>query len=295
MAITITAALVQKLRSRTGAGMMDCKKALEAAEGDLDAAAHAMRKAGQIQAEKKSSRIAAEGLVLIKSIAGHSVIIEVNCETDFVSRDEHFKQFAEGVAQLAVEHKIDSLASILSAYFPETGQSVENTRQGLIAKLGENIQIRRLALVTAQPGMLLGTYVHMERIGAIVQLQGGDEQLARDLALHIIANHPLVISSEDVSNEVLAKEREIFTAQAQASGKPQAVIEKMIEGRINKFIDEMSLLSQAFVKNDTIRIKDLLDNAQAKVISFVRYAVGEGLEKPTGDFAEAVMAQVNAQ
>lgn len=294
MATTITATLVQKLRSRTGAGMMDCKKALEAAEGDIDAAADAMRKSGKIQAEKKSARIAAEGLVLIKSNSGYSIILEINCETDFVSRDENFTQFAEEVTQLALDKKIESVASLLTASPVTGGQTVENKRQNLIAKLSENIQIRRLALVTAQSGSLLGAYVHMGRIGAIVELQGGDEQLAKDLALHIIANNPLVISSDDVSNEVLAKEREIFTAQAQASGKPQAVIDKMIEGRIHKFLDGVSLLGQSFVKDETIHIKELLERSQAKVVRFIRFAVGEGIEKPTEDFAKAVMDQVKA-
>lgn len=294
MAIAITAALVQELRTRTGAGMMDCKKALVAAEGNLDAAAEAMRKSGQIQAEKKSGRIAAEGLIVIKSNADLAIILEINCETDFVSRDENFKQFADDVAQLALDNKLESVASLLTTVFPKTGLTVETTRQNLIAKLGENIQIRRLIRVYSQPDRVLGAYVHTGRLGAIVQLQGGDEQLAKDLALHIIANNPLVISAADVSNEVIAKEREIFTAQAQASGKPPAVIDKMIEGRIAKFLNEVSLLGQPFIKDETITVKGLLDGAQAKVISFVRFAVGEGIEKPTEDFAEAVMAQIKS-
>lgn len=294
MATPITAALVQELRARTGAGMMDCKKALTAAEGNLDAAAEAMRKSGQIQAEKKSGRIAAEGLILIKSNAERSIILEINCETDFVARDENFKQFAEAVTQLALDKHIDSVEALLASSFPTTGESVETTRQNLIAKLGENIQIRRLAFVEAKAGSVIGAYVHTGRLGTIVQLQGGNEQLAKDLALHIIANNPLVVSADDVSNDVIAKEREIFTAQAQASGKPPAVIDKMIAGRVAKFLDEVTLLGQAFIKDETVNVKTLLERSQAKVIGFVRFAVGEGIEKPKEDFAEAVMAQVKA-
>ncbi|WP_218813504.1 translation elongation factor Ts [Rickettsiella endosymbiont of Dermanyssus gallinae] len=294
MVTPITAALVQELRARTGAGMMDCKKALTAAEGNLDAAADAMRKSGQIQAEKKSGRIAAEGLIVIKSNAERSIILEVNCETDFVARDENFKQFVDAVTQLALDKHIDSVETLLAASFPGTGESVETTRQNLIAKLGENIQIRRLAFVDAKAGGVIGSYVHTGRLGTIVQLQGGDEQLAKDLALHIIANNPLVVSADDVSNDVIAKEREIFTAQAQASGKPQAVIDKMIAGRITKFLNEVTLLGQPFIKDETMNVEKLLRESQAKVVGFVRFAVGEGIEKPKEDFAEAVMAQVKA-
>ncbi|WP_342219501.1 translation elongation factor Ts [Rickettsiella endosymbiont of Miltochrista miniata] len=290
----ITAAMVQALRARTGAGMMDCKKALESVGGDLDAAVKAMRESGQIQAEKKSGRVAAEGLVVIKSKSalGPAVILEVNCETDFVARDENFKQFAEKVAQCALDHQIASIASLLAYICADSGESVEKTREGLVAKLGENIQLRRLQLVTEQADIVLGSYVHMGRIGVIVQLKGGDEPLAKDLALHIIANNPMVISADDIAEQILAKEREIIMTQSQGSGKPQAVIDKMVEGRLNKFRDEMSLLGQTFVKDPDIRVGQLLKNAGAEVISFVRFAVGEGIEKPSEDFAEAVMAQV---
>jgi len=286
--------MVQALRARTGAGMMDCKKALESVGGDLDAAAEAMRKSGQIQAEKKSGRIAAEGLIIIKSkgVTGPSIILEVNCETDFVARDENFKQFAEKTAQCALDHQIAKLESLLAFTFADTGETVEKTREALVAKLGENIQIRRLQLVGVQTDTLLGSYVHMGRIGAIVQLKGGDEQLAKDLALHIIANNPVVISADDIAEQILAKEREIIMAQSQGTGKPQAVIDKMVEGRLNKFRDEMSLLGQAFVKDPNVRVGPLLKSAGAEILSFVRFAVGEGIEKPTEDFAEAVMAQV---
>ncbi|WP_342146344.1 translation elongation factor Ts [Rickettsiella endosymbiont of Aleochara curtula] len=292
----ITAAMVSALRARTGAGMMDCKKALESVGGDLDAAAEAMRKSGQIQAEKKSGRIAAEGLIVIKSKSaqGPAVILEVNCETDFVARDENFKQFVEKVAQCALDLQITNIAALLDTTCADSGESVEKTREALVAKLGENIQLRRLQLVAAQTDIILGSYVHMGRIGVIVQLKGGDEQLAKDLALHIIANNPMVISADDIAEQILAKEREIIMAQSQGSGKPQAVIDKMVEGRLNKFRDEMSLLGQAFVKDPNIRVGQLLETAGARIVSFVRFAVGEGIEKPTEDFAEAVMAQVKS-
>lgn len=293
--IIITAAMVQALRARTGAGMMDCKKALEAAGGDLDAASDVMRKSGQIQAEKKSGRVAAEGLIIIKTetVTGPAIILEVNCETDFVARDENFKQFSEKTAQCALDHQMTTVEALLNVTF-DTGETVEKAREALVAKLGENIQLRRLQLVAAKAGTVLGSYVHMGRIGAIVQLKGGDEQLAKDLALHIIANNPAVISADDIAEQIIAKEREIIMAQSQSSGKPQAVVDKIVEGRLNKFRDEMSLLSQVFVKDPDLRVGQLLKNAGAEVISFVRYAVGEGIEKPTEDFAEAVMAQVKS-
>lgn len=293
---TITAAMVQALRARTGAGMMDCKKALEATDGNLDAAAEAMRKSGQIQAEKKSGRIAAEGLIVIKTktVAGPAIILEVNCETDFVARDEHFKQFSEKTAQCALEHQIANIEALLDFTFTDTGETVKKSREALVAKLGENIQLRRLQRVAAKTDAVLGSYVHMGRIGAIVQLKGGNEQLAKDLALHIIANNPVVISADDIAEQIIVKEREIIMAQSQGSGKPQAVVDKMVEGRLNKFRDEMSLLGQAFVKDPNLRVGQLLKNAGAEIISFVRYAVGEGIEKPIEDFAEAVMAQVKS-
>lgn len=293
--ITITAAMVQALRARTGAGMMDCKRALESAGGDLDIAAEAMRKSGQIQAEKKSGRIAAEGLIVIKSqsVKGPAVILEVNCETDFVARDESFKQFAEKTAQCALDHQIASIESLLDYTFSDSGESVEKTREALVGKLGENIQLRRLHIVAEHTHTMLGIYVHMGRIGVIVQLKGGDESLAKDLALHIIANNPMVISVDEIAEPIVAKEREIIMAQLQgSSGKPQEVINKIAEGRLNKLLDEMSLLGQAFVRDPNIRVGQLLESTGAKVIGFVRFSVGEGIEKPTEDFAEAVMAQV---
>ena len=291
--ITIPAALVQELRARTGAGLMACKQALQSVNGDINAAADAMRKAGQVQAERKAGRVTAEGRILIKSIATLAVMLEINCETDFVARDDNFIHFAETVAQLAFENRIGSLEVLLKTPSPITGLSVEDTRQQLITKLGENVQIRRLVLIEAQPGAILGAYVHMERIGAVVELQGGSEQLATDLVLHVVANHPLVVTSEELSSDLLAKEQEIFTAQAQASGKPQVVIDKMVEGRLNKFIAEVCLLDQVFLKDETMTVKEVLLNAQANLVSFVRFSLGEGIEKSTENFADAVMLAQN--
>lgn len=296
MTTTITKEMIKELRDRTQGGMMDCKKALESVGGDLDAAVEAMRKAGQIQAEKKSGRIAAEGLIVIKSqsVKGPAILLEVNCETDFVARDENFKEFTQKTAQCALDHQITDITSLSDCKLTESGESVEKIRESLVAKLGENIQLRRLHVVAAQADILLGSYVHMGRIGTIVQLKGGNESLAEDLALHITANNPTVISADEIAEQMVAKEREIFMTQLQSSGKPQAIIDKMIEGRLNKFRDEMSLLGQEFIKDPNIRVGQLLESTGAKVISFVRFMVGEGIEKPTEDFAEAVMAQVKS-
>lgn len=296
MPTIITAAMVQALRARTGAGMMNCKRALESVGGDLDAAAEAMRKSGQIQAEKKSGRIAAEGLIISKSkaVMGPAIMLEVNCETDFVGRDENFKQFAEKTAECALEHQIVSIEALLAFTCAESGETVEKAREALVAKLGENIQLRRVHLVAPEAGIILGSYVHSGRIGAIVQLKGGNETLAKDLALHVIANNPTVISADDIAEQILSKEREIIMAQSQGSGKPLAVIDKIVEGRLSKFRDEMSLLGQPFIKDPTLRVEQCLESAGAKLVSFVRFAVGEGIEKSTEDFAEAVMAQVKS-
>ncbi|EDP45745.1 translation elongation factor Ts [Rickettsiella grylli] len=295
MTIRITASMVQALRARTGAGMMDCKRALEASAGDLDRAAEAMRKSGQIEAEKKSHRIAAEGLIVIKSktVQGPAVILEINCETDFVARDENFKQFAERTAQSALDYELTDLAQVLAFTFPDSCESVEKTRESLVAQLGENIQVRRLKVIAAQTDGVLGSYVHRGRIGVVVQLKGGDNELAKDLALHIAANNPSVISADDIADQIVVKEREILMAQRQGSGKPEAVIDKMVEERLDKFRDEMSLLGQAFIKDPNLRVAQLLESKGAKVIGFIRFELGEGIEKPPSeDFAKAVLAQV---
>lgn len=289
--MTITAKQVGELRDRTGAGMMECKKALEASGGDIEAAIEAMRKAGSAKADKKAGRIAAEGLVLaLTSKDGKmAVIVEINCETDFVARDENFKNFAEKVGEIALAARAKSVDSLLNLPYAD-GITVEQARAALVAKIGENVQIRRVSCIESNDSV--ASYIHGGRIGVLVELKNGNEQLGRDLAMHIAASNPLVISREEVPAELIAKEKEIFSAQAQSSGKPAAVIEKMIEGRVKKYLDEVALLGQPFVKNPDNTVAQLLDQSHAKVISFARFAVGEGIEKPTENFVEAVMEQV---
>jgi elongation factor Ts len=289
--MSISAAMVKELRERSGAPMMDCKRALEGSNGDIDAAMDAMRKAGQAKADKKSGRIAAEGLVTVATNAAGTLaaLVETNCETDFVARDENFVGFAKALAELALANKIADRDALLQASMGEG--TVENTRATLVGKLGENINVRRVELITADDGVL-GAYIHGGRIGVVVRLRGGDVSLAKDLAMHIAANRPQVISPEDVSQALLDKEREIYTAQAQESGKPAEIIEKMIENRMKKFRDEISLHGQSFVKDPSQTVAALLKNSKAEVVSFFRFEAGEGIEKEKVDFAKEVMDQV---
>lgn len=289
--MTVTAEQVRELRERTGAGLMECKKFLTENNGSIEDAFEAMRKAGQAKADKKSGRIAADGLIVTKVNAAQDcgVIIEINCETDFVARSDDFKHFAEAVAMAALTHKVQDVASLVNLSL-DNQVTVEQARQALIAKIGENVQIRRVELQAAKGK--LTSYVHGGRIGVLVDIAGGDEQLGKDLAMHIAANSPVVISREQVPAELIAKEKEVFSAQAQSSGKPPAIIEKMIEGRINKYLDEISLLGQPFVKNPDVTVAQLLQQANAKVAVFTRFAVGEGIEKQMTNFADEVMAQV---
>ena len=289
----ITAALVKELRERTGSGMMECKKALVDANGNIDAAADAMRKAGLAKADKKASRIAAEGLVAIQSSPDgkQAAMAEVNSETDFVSKGDDFKDFAAAVARQVLAGNPKDLESLLEMPLKAGDPgSVNTARQTLVAKLGENINVRRFVRYETQG--VLGVYLHGSRIGVLVELQGGDAALAKDIAMHVAANKPVCVTSADVPAELVAKEKEIFTAQAAESGKPAAIIEKMVEGRIKKFLAEVALLGQPFVKNPDITVEKLLQERSAKVIRFQRFEVGEGIEKKTENFAAEVMAQV---
>lgn len=288
--MTITAQMVQDLRNRTGARLMECKKALEATSGDIDAAIEVMRKSGQAQADKKAGRVAAEGVILIKVSTDQKVaiILEINCETDFVARDEQFKQFAEAAANAGLQARARDGESLQKVSIGN--QTVEDARKALVSKIGENIQIRRVALIEAK-GML-ASYLHGGRIGVLVDCIGGDTQLGKDLAMHIAANTPLVVNPNQVPADIIAKEKEIFIAQAQNTGKPAAIIEKMTEGRMKKFLDEVSLLGQPFVKDPSVTVNQLLDQKNAKVSQFIRFGVGEGIEKQTENFVDAVMAQV---
>ena len=288
----ITAAMVKDLRERTGAGMMECKRALEASGGDMDAAVEAMRKAGLARADKKAGRIAAEGIIRIARAhdGRQAAMVEINCETDFVAKGGDFESLSQAVADSVLEHAPSDLDALLKLPLRGDKVSVEAGRQALISKLGENIQVRRFHLTRAQNQV--GVYLHGSRIGVIVDITGGDETLARDIAMHIAASRPLCINEDDVPGELLDKEREIFSAQAQASGKPPEIVDKMIQGRLKKYLGEITLLGQPFVKDPDKTVGRLLRESNAVVTSFVRFEVGEGLEKKTGNFADEVMAQV---
>ena len=283
----ITAALVKELRERTGAGMMECKKALTASNGDIDAAIEAMRKAGQAKADKKSGRIAAEGLVVVQQAANIAAMVEINSETDFVAKGDDFINFCNSVATVALENRITDLEALLAADL--NGASVEETRKNLIAKIGENINVRRVVLVE---GDNLGVYRHGERIGVLTNLTGGDETLARDVAMHVAASRPMCVEESEVPADVLAKEKEILIAQAKESGKPDNIIDKMIVGRIKKYLKEITLLGQPFVKDPDQSVEQLVKANNAKVEAFVRFEVGEGIEKKEENFADEVMQQV---
>jgi elongation factor Ts len=293
--MAVTAEAVKALRERTGAGMMECKKALVEANGDLEAAAEAMRKSGLAKADKKAGRIAAEGVVVIeRSADGRSVaLVEVNSETDFVAREKDFQGFAQDVARIALAAQPADLDALLAAKLP-SGKSVEETRRELIARIGENIGVRRFEIVRGSAP--LATYLHGSRIGTVVAVEGGDEALGRDLAMHVAAINPTYLSADDVPAEQVEKERAIFIAQAAAdpklAGKPQDVLVKATEGKLRKFLGEITLLGQPFVKDDKQTVAQVLKAAGAKVTRYVRYEVGAGIEKKQENFAEEVMAQV---
>ncbi len=289
----ITAAMVKELRERTGAGMMECKRALEESKGDLDLAIENMRKAGQAKADKKSSRTAAEGIIYIKTDddAKNAVIIEVNCETDFVARDTGFVDFVKSSANAALVSNVGDEQQLLNQK-NNNNETVDEARRNLISKIGENINVRRLSKVNAKPNGRVGAYLHGDRIGVVVEMEGGSSSLAKDIAMHIAASSPSVVNPEDVSQETIAKEKEIFSAQAMQSGKPQDIIDRMVSGRITKFLDEVSLLGQSFIKDPNTTVGNLLKLENAKVLSFIRYQVGEGIEKKQDNFVEEVMAQV---
>lgn len=289
--MNITAESVKQLRERTGAGMMECKKALVETQGDLDAAAELMRKTGLAKADKKAGRVAAEGTVAIERDGHSAALVEVNCETDFVARSDEFLSFARDMAKVALQVSPDSLAALLAT--PNGAQSLDEQRRALIAKIGEKIDVRRFVRVTA-PGAL-GTYIHGSRIGAIVALKGGDETLARDLAMHVAAVNPAYIDSTQVPADVLDKERNILSEQTKAEKKPPEIIAKMVEGRLRKYLAEITLVGQPFVKDPDTVVEKLLKQASATVVEFVRYEVGAGIEKKQDDFVSEVMAQVKAQ
>ncbi|ARG97343.1 translation elongation factor Ts [Legionella micdadei] len=293
--MSISASLVMQLRERTGAGMMECKKFLIATNGDIELAISEMRKAGQAKADKKADRVAAEGVVVIaRSADGRTaVMLEINSETDFVARDESFTAFASQAVETALQNSIEDINALANAKIAGTNSTVEQARQELIAKIGENIKLRRLVRMSCDG--VIGYYLHSSRIGVMVALKNGDELLAKDIAMHIAASRPMVVNREQVPSDAIENERDIFTAQARESGKPQDIIDKMIEGRINKFLDEVSLIGQPYVKDPNKKVGQLLKEKNAEVLSFIRYEVGEGIEKKEDNFVEEVMAQVRDQ
>ena len=286
--MSVTAAQVKELRERTGAGMMECKKALVETNGDMDAAIEDLRKSGLAKADKKSGRVAAEGVVVHASEDGHSVIVEINCETDFVAKDDNFVQFANAVADNALS--ADDIDDLLASSLP-SGDSVEDTRQQLVAKIGENIQVRRMSHLRVD-GAQMGCYIHGGRIGVMVAVRGGDEELARDLAMHVAALNPAYIKPDDVPADLLEKEKEILIAQVADSGKPADIVEKMVVGRLQKRLAEITLTGQSFVKDGDQTVEQLLKSKGAEVMAFSRLEVGEGIEKVEEDFAAEVMQQV---
>lgn len=285
--MTISAEAVKQLRERTGAGMMECKKALVETKGDLDAAAELMRKQGLAKADKKAARVAAEGVIVIARAgdARTAAMVEVNCETDFVARGPDFRAFADGVAQAALAARPADLAALGAASLA-SGESIEQRRRELIAKIGENISVRRFA-VLASPDQL-GAYAHGTRIGALVAVRGGAPSLAYDLAMHVAASSPKYLSAQTVPADVVAKEREILTEQARGEGKPPEIVARMVEGRLRKSLSEITLYGQAFVKDPDVSIEKLVKGAQAEVLAFERFEVGAGIEKKADDFGAEV-------
>lgn len=291
--MAITAAQVKELRQRTGCGMMECKNALKEADGDMEAAAEALRKSGLAKADKKAGRVAAEGLISVQ-ISGDgktAVMVEVNSETDFVAKKEEFREFADAVARCVLENAPADVEALMALPLGDSGESVEEVRRSLIATIGENIGVRRFVRREAV-GSAMTHYLHGVRIGVLVDLEGGDADLARDIAMHIAASRPVCVEEADVPAQMLDKEKEIFSAQAKESGKPAEIIEKMVSGRIRKFLGEITLLGQPFVKDPDQSVGKLLEAAGSRVRSFDRYELGEGIEKKTENFAEEVMAQV---
>ncbi len=293
--MSISATQVKELRERTGSGMMECKKALQEANGDMEVAVELLRKSGLAKADKKAGRIAAEGLVIIELSADHkrAAVVEVNCETDFVAKKEEFQGYADKVAQRILNGSPDSLEALLAMPLQDGGVSVDEARKELIAKIGENINVRRFTLV--ETNGVLGAYLHGTRIGVLVEMKGGSEDLAKDIAMHIAASRPVCVNESEVSAELIQKEREIFAAQAEQSGKPADIISKMVDGRIKKFLAEVTLVGQPFVKDPDTTVAKLLEKAGATVLSFQRMELGEGIEKKSENFVEEVMAQAQGK
>ncbi|MBI5040794.1 MAG: elongation factor Ts [Gammaproteobacteria bacterium] len=293
--MSISATQVKELRERTGSGMMECKKALQDANGDMETAVELLRKSGLAKADKKAGRIAAEGLIVIElsDDRKRAAVVEVNCETDFVAKKDEFQTYANKVAKRILKNSPASLEALLAMPLDDAGVSVDEARKELIAKIGENINVRRYSLV--ETSGTLGAYLHGSRIGVLVEMKGGSEDLAKDIAMHIAASRPVCVNESEVSAEMIQKEREIFAAQAEQSGKPADIIAKMVDGRIKKFLAEVTLVGQPFVKDPDTTVAKLVEKAGATVLSFQRMELGEGIEKKSENFVEEVMAQAQAQ
>ena len=292
--MAITAALVKELRDRTGAGMMDCKKALVETNADLEAAIDLMRASGAAKAAKKAGRVASEGLVnvTISDDNKQAAILEVNSETDFVTKGSAFIDFVDSLGRLALKNKPESVESFLGQKL-DSGETVDEARENIIAKIGENISVRRVQIITTETGVL-GAYKHGDRIAVLTVLASQDSALAKDVAMHIAASRPECISEDQLSEELLEREKAIFIEQARESGKPDNIIEKMIVGRMKKFVNEVTLYGQSFVKDPDVTVGELVKSNNSEVESFVRYEVGEGIEKKEDNFVEEVMAQAQA-
>ena len=291
--MAISAAQVKELRQRTGCGMMECKKALVDADSDMAAAAEALRKSGLAKADKKAGRVAAEGMIVVE-ISGNgknAAVVEVNSETDFVASKSEFQDFSRAVARRILNDAPADVDALLAMPLKDGEETIEDARRSLIATIGENINVRRFVHREATSGAL-SSYLHGSRIGVLVELEGADAGLARDIAMHIAASKPVCVDETGVSAEILDKEKTIFVAQAEASGKPADIVEKMVNGRIRKFLAEITLQGQPFVKDPDQSVGKLLKNAGARVLGFDRLELGEGVEKKTENFAEEVMAQV---
>jgi len=288
--MAVTALMVKELRERTGAGMMECKKALVETNGDLEAAAEHLRKSGLAQADKKASRIAAEGTIVLASNEDktETVMVEINCETDFVAKDANFQAFANAVAGNALSLGSDDVESLMASEV--NGTSLELARQALVSKIGENVQVRRISRTSSNGN--IGAYVHGGRIGALVNMEGGNEELAHDIAMHVAALNPEFIDVDDVPAEVLEKEKQFLISQAADSGKPADIIEKMVSGRMRKHLSSITLLGQDFVKDGDVTVAKLLQQNDASIKGITRLAVGEGIEKKQENFADEVMQQV---
>jgi elongation factor Ts len=282
--------MVKELRERTGAGMMECKKALVETDGNMEEAVEALRKSGQAKADKKSSRIAADGRIAVAVDDGKAAIAEINSETDFVAKDENFVGFVNAVVEAALTSGVADVDALSSTELPD-GRTIEAARTDLVTKVGENISVRRFQRIEATDH--LGNYTHGARIGALVSMSGGNAELARDIAMHVAATNPVCVDEGGVPQDTLERERRIFAEQAAESGKPPEIVEKMVTGRVAKFLKEITLLGQPFVKDPDVSVGTLLKSAEATVVAFVRYEVGEGIEKKQENFAEEVLNQIN--